>query len=82
MVTPIPVRHRRNRNINLMTEYPEYADVYLPDGQKFLNVLRNRKETSDIVAWKSSKQTVSCLRGNLTRQINFTSNIRSGNVAL
>lgn len=66
-LAPIPVRHRRNRNINLMTEYPEYADVYLPDGQKFLNVLRNRKETSDIVAWKSSKQTVSWSPGELDK---------------
>lgn len=57
-LAPIPVRHRRNRNINLVTEYPEYADVYLPDGQRFLNVLRNRKETSDIVAWKSDSRTV------------------------
>ena len=56
-MAPIPVHDRRNRRINLAQKYPEYNDVYLPDGQKFLNVLRNRKETSDIVAWKSLNKT-------------------------
>jgi hypothetical protein len=53
-MAPIPVHDRRNRRMCLTTKYPDYVNVYLPDGQKFLNVLRNRKETSDIVAWKSS----------------------------
>lgn len=53
-MAPIPVHDRRNRRISLAQKYPAYNDVYLPDGQKFLNVLRNRKETSDIVAWKAS----------------------------
>ena len=53
-LAPIPVSDRRNKNINLLNKYPEYSDVYLPDGQKFLSVLRNRKENSDIVAWKGN----------------------------
>ena len=57
-LAPIPVSDRRNKNINLVEKYPEYADVYLPDEQKFLTVLRNRKETSDIVAWKGNETEI------------------------
>ena len=52
-LAPIPMQYRRNKNINLKDKYEIYSDIYLPDGQKFLNVLRNRKESSDIVAWKA-----------------------------
>lgn len=52
-MAPIPLHDRRNKRINLAQKYPDYMNVYLPDGQKFLNVLRSRKETSNIVAWKS-----------------------------
>ena len=55
-MAPIPLHDRRNKRINLAQKYPEYMNVYLPDGQKFLNVLRSRKETSNIVAWKSKGQ--------------------------
>ena len=57
-LAPIPVQYRRSKNISLNSKYDVYSDIYLPDGQKFLNMLRNRKESSDIVAWKSHR----CLR--------------------
>lgn len=55
---PIPLNDRKNMNDSIKKKYKEYQDILLHDGKSFLDSLKNRKDSSEIVAWKSNNTTI------------------------
>ena len=51
---PIPCHERKNKNIDLYKKYPNYSKIVLANGIKYLDAVRTRKDSSEIVAWESS----------------------------
>ena len=43
---------------SIKKKYKEYQDILLHDGKSFLDSLKNRKDSSEIVAWRSNNTTI------------------------
>lgn len=44
-LAPIPLHHRKNRNVDLCALYPDYSP-------EFIRLVRTRKDSSEVVHWK------------------------------
>lgn len=49
---PIPLEYRKTMSDEAKEKYREYENIKLQDGKYFLESLKHRKESSEIVAWK------------------------------
>lgn len=51
---PIPLHDRKHINAQMKKKYSQYENIKLHDGKDFIESLKSRKDSSQIVAWKKN----------------------------
>lgn len=69
-LAPIPLADRKNMNKTIKEKYADYTSIKMYDGKNFLDSLKNRKDSSDIVAWKKNNQQINITFENM-KQLNL-----------